>query len=54
MAAGDPRGALKTSLKAEINAGAWKSLRSDISRPFAGPASGRIAVRGSTAWGTRW
>ncbi|MDR1625325.1 MAG: modification methylase, partial [Spirochaetia bacterium] len=45
LGAGDPYGSLKTSLKAEINADAWESLHSGISRPFAKPASGRIAVK---------
>jgi adenine-specific DNA-methyltransferase len=42
---GDPYGALKTSLRAEINEDAWAALRSDSSRPFDKPASGRIAVK---------
>ena len=29
----------------EINADAWATLRSDISRPFPKPKSGRIAVK---------
>jgi hypothetical protein len=37
--------ALKTTLKAEINADAWATLNSDTSRPFAKPLSGRIAVK---------
>jgi adenine-specific DNA-methyltransferase len=41
----DPYNALKTTLKAEINAEAWESLRSEISRPFPKPKSGRIAVK---------
>jgi adenine-specific DNA-methyltransferase len=41
----DPYGALKTSLKAEINAEAWESLNRDTSRPFERPKSGRIAVK---------
>ena len=41
----DPYGALKTTLKAEIDAGTWATLNSDISRPFPMPASGRIAVK---------
>jgi adenine-specific DNA-methyltransferase len=32
-------------LRAEIDAEAWESLYSDTSRPFAKPASGRIAVK---------
>ena len=41
----DPYGSLKTTLKAEINEEAWSTLHSDTSRPFAKPASGRIAVK---------
>ncbi len=41
----DPYGALRTTLKAEINADAWASLHSDTSRPFDKPKSGRIAVK---------
>ncbi len=44
LGARDPYKALKTTLKAEIDAEAWESLRSDTSRPFSKPASGRIAV----------
>jgi len=44
-AATDPYKALKTTLKAEIDEEAWQSLRSDTSRPFAKPKSGRIAVK---------
>ena len=45
LGANDPYGALKTTLKAEINAEAWESLHSDTSRSFAKPKSGRIAVK---------
>jgi len=45
LGANDPYTALKTSLKAEINAEAWETLNSDISRPFEKPKSGRIAVK---------
>ncbi|GHV74869.1 restriction endonuclease subunit M [Spirochaetia bacterium] len=45
LGAGDPYGALKRSLKTEINEDAWTSLNSDESRPFDRPASGRIAVK---------
>jgi adenine-specific DNA-methyltransferase len=45
LGAGDPYSALKTSLKAEINADAWATLNSDMSRPFDKPKSGRIAVK---------
>jgi adenine-specific DNA-methyltransferase len=41
----DPYKSLKTTLKAEINEGAWATLHSDISRPFDKPESGRIAVK---------
>ena len=41
----DPYTALKTTLKAEINADAWSTLHSDTSRPFEKPTSGRIAVK---------
>ena len=45
LGANDPYKALKTSLKAEIDPEAWESLRSDTSRPFDRPKSGRIAVK---------
>ena len=45
LGAGDPYGALKTTLKAEINERAWATLNSDTSRPFDRPKSGRIAVK---------
>jgi adenine-specific DNA-methyltransferase len=45
LGASDPYKSLKTTLKAEINEDAWQSLNSDLSRPFAKPASGRIAVK---------
>lgn len=45
LGANDPYGALRTTLRAEINAEAWESLRSDVSRPFERPRSGRIAVK---------
>ena len=41
----DPYGALRTTLKAEINAEAWETLHSDTSRSFDKPKSGRIAVK---------
>jgi adenine-specific DNA-methyltransferase len=41
----DPYTALKTTLKAEIDADAWSTLNSDTSRPFEKPRSGRIAVK---------
>ena len=45
LGANDPYTALKTTLKAEINAEAWATLNSDTSRPFNRPKSGRIAVK---------
>lgn len=45
LGANDPYGSLKTSLKAEIDRDVWETLHSDISRPFAKPESGRIAVK---------
>ena len=45
LGAADPYKSLKTTLKAEINADAWATLHSDVSRPFEKPKSGRIAVK---------
>jgi adenine-specific DNA-methyltransferase len=45
LGANDPYGALKTTLKSEIDADAWATLHSDTSRPFDKPKSGRIAVK---------
>ena len=45
LGANDPYKSLRTTLKAEINADAWATLKSDTSRPFAKPKSGRIAVK---------
>ena len=45
LGANDPYKALKTTLRAEIDAEAWGSLHSDTSRPFPKPKSGRIAVK---------
>jgi adenine-specific DNA-methyltransferase len=45
LGANDPYGALKTTLKAEIDEDAWATLHSDTSRPFDKPKSGRIAVK---------
>jgi adenine-specific DNA-methyltransferase len=45
LGANDPYGALKTTLKAEINEEAWATLNSDTSRAFPKPKSGRIAVK---------
>ncbi len=41
----DPYSALKTTLKAEIDPDAWATLRSDTSRSFPKPTSGRYAVK---------
>jgi adenine-specific DNA-methyltransferase len=43
--ANDPYKALKTTLKAEIDADAWESLKRTRSRPFPKPASGKVAVK---------
>ena len=45
LGANDPYKALKTTLKAEIDPGAWATLNSDTSRPFEKPKQGRIAVK---------
>ncbi|MEI8094421.1 MAG: site-specific DNA-methyltransferase [Spirochaetales bacterium] len=45
LGANDPYGSLKTTLKAEINADAWATLNSAVSRPFEKPKNGRIAVK---------
>ena len=45
LGANDPYSALKTTLKAEVNAEAWATLNSDTSRAFDKPKSGRIAVK---------
>lgn len=45
LGANDPYSALRTTLKAEINADAWATLNSDTSRPFEKPKNGRIAVK---------
>jgi len=45
LGANDPYGALKTTLKAEINAEVWATLNSDTSRSLETPKAGRIAVK---------
>ena len=45
LGAADPYKALKTTLRAEIDAEAWATLNSDVSRPFDKPKTGRIAVK---------
>jgi adenine-specific DNA-methyltransferase len=43
--ANDPYKALKTTLKAEIDAEAWESLKRTRSRPFPRPPGGKVAVK---------
>jgi len=43
--ANDPYKALKTTLKAEIDADAWESLKRTRSRPFPRPRDGKVAVK---------
>ena len=45
LGASDPYRSLKTTLNAEIDAEAWESLHSDVSRPFDKPEAGRIAIK---------
>jgi adenine-specific DNA-methyltransferase len=45
LGANDPYKSLKTALRAEIDEEAWATLYRDISRPFARPDTGRIAVK---------
>jgi adenine-specific DNA-methyltransferase len=45
LGANDPYSALKSTLKAEIDADAWATLNSDTSRAFPKPKSGRVAVK---------
>ena len=45
LGASDPYKSLKTTLKAEINPEAWATLKSDTSRPFDRPRTGRIAIK---------
>jgi adenine-specific DNA-methyltransferase len=42
---GDPYKRLRLALKAEIDADAWGTLYSTVSRPFPPPPRGRIAVK---------
>ena len=49
----DPYGALKTTLKAEIDPDVWATLNSAVSRPFPIPKSGRSPSRSSTTSATR-
>jgi len=41
----EPYEKLKRALRAEIDEGAWSSLYSTVSRPFASPETGQIAVK---------
>jgi adenine-specific DNA-methyltransferase len=41
----DPFKRLKTALKADIDADAWATLYATVSRPFAKPSTGKIAVK---------
>ncbi len=43
--ADEPYEKLKRALKAEIDEAAWATLYSTVSRPFAAPATGKIAVK---------
>lgn len=45
LGANDPYGALKTTLKTEVDEQAWESLNSDTSQPFDRPETGQIAVK---------
>ena len=45
LGANDPYKSLKTALRAEIDEAAWATLYSDVSRTFARPSSGKIAVK---------
>ena len=45
LGAQDPYKSLKTTLRAEIDADAWATLNSSVSRPFDAPSNGRIAVK---------
>ncbi len=41
----EPYDKLKRALRADIDEDAWNSLYSTVSRPFAKPESGKIAVK---------
>ena len=47
----DPYKRLKTALKTDIDADAWASLNSDVSRPFPKPETGKIAVKAINDYG---
>jgi adenine-specific DNA-methyltransferase len=42
---GNSQNKSRNTLKTEIDQEAWESLHSAVSRPFAKPATGRIAVK---------
>lgn len=48
---GDPYKRLKTALKADIDADAWATLYSTVSRPFERPSTGKIAVKAINDYG---
>jgi adenine-specific DNA-methyltransferase len=43
--ADEPYDKLKRALRAEVDEAAWQTIYSTVSRPFAPPASGKIAVK---------
>jgi adenine-specific DNA-methyltransferase len=45
LGADEPYEKLNRALRADIDEGAWSSLYSNVSRPFARPATGKIAVK---------
>jgi len=45
LGAGDPYEQLRRVLRAEINEAVWATLYSTVSRPFARPQTGRVAVK---------
>lgn len=51
LGANDPYKSLKTALRAEIDEEAWATLYRDVSRPFARPAGGRVAVKAINHFG---
>jgi adenine-specific DNA-methyltransferase len=50
-AARRPYDKLKRALRAEIDEATWRDLYSTVSRPFAKPESGKIAVKVITHYG---
>ena len=49
--ADEPYEKLKRTLRAEINEAAWSTLFSTVSRPFAQPETGKIAVKAINHYG---